>query len=162
MKLGILSDTHDQLKQLKKALEFFQKNDVKKILFAGDLVSPFVIDSFIKTNIPVIAVFGNNEGEKVFIKEKFKSIGEIYESGISFTIENKTFFMTHYDHIAQELADHTDYDFIIFGHTHHPIIEKHGKTILINPGECCGLLTGESTVAILNTETSQCEIHIIT
>ena len=39
----------------------------------------------------------------------------------------------------------------IFGHTHHLKIEKRTNLTLLNPGECCGLLTGRATMIIYDT-----------
>jgi uncharacterized protein len=39
------------------------------------------------------------------------------------------------------------FDAIIYGHTHEPDI-REGKTLVINPGEACGWLKGNRTIAI--------------
>ncbi|MCR4783489.1 MAG: metallophosphoesterase [bacterium] len=39
----------------------------------------------------------------------------------------------------------------IFGHTHQLKIEKRANLTLLNPGECCGLLTGRATMIIYDT-----------
>ncbi|MBE3116942.1 metallophosphoesterase family protein, partial [Candidatus Bathyarchaeota archaeon] len=44
------------------------------------------------------------------------------------------------------------------GHSHNKGIENRGKTLLINPGELCGYLTGKATIAILDTEKNQARI----
>jgi len=38
-------------------------------------------------------------------------------------------------------------------------VQKKGKTLVINPGEVCGYLTGKSTIAILDT--TKCDARII-
>jgi len=44
------------------------------------------------------------------------------------------------------------YDVIVYGHTHEAKTYKKRRTLVINPGETCGYLTGKPTVAILNTQ----------
>jgi uncharacterized protein len=44
--IGIISDSHDNLEAIRKAVEFFNNNDVKAVLHAGDLVSPFTARAF--------------------------------------------------------------------------------------------------------------------
>ena len=53
------------------------------------------------------------------------------------------------------------YDVIIRGHTHESKVERNRNCLIINPGECCGYLSGKRTVAILNLESMKVEIHEI-
>lgn len=151
MILGILSDTHDQLQRVDQVMRIFLERQIEYILFAGDLVSPFVIDIFAKYPIPITAVFGNNEGEKVFITKKFSSVGQIYDAAFSLELGQKKIFLTHYDWIAQSLIKNSSYDIIIYGHTHLIDIREINRQLIINPGETCGLLTGKASAVILDT-----------
>ena len=54
--------------------------------------------------------------------------------------------------MLEALAASGAYDVIIYGHTHHPEISRRGKTLVINPGEACGWITGQATVAILDLD----------
>jgi putative phosphoesterase len=47
---------------------------------------------------------------------------------------------------------------VIYGHTHEIEIKKE-DSIIINPGECCGYLTGKKSIAILNLQ--KMDAHII-
>jgi len=38
------------------------------------------------------------------------------------------------------------------------LIEKRGRTLVVNPGECCGYLSGKRTVALVDTETMNAEL----
>ena len=49
-------------------------------------------------------------------------------------------------------------DVIIYGHTHEPSVRLRDKQLFVNPGELCGLLTGKSTVAVVDTEAMTAEI----
>jgi len=44
-------------------------------------------------------------------------------------------------------------DIIVSGHTHEPRTETRGDTLYLNPGECCGWLTGVGRVSLLDTAT---------
>ncbi|HDN96134.1 MAG TPA: hypothetical protein ENG71_03620, partial [Thermoplasmatales archaeon] len=54
--------------------------------------------------------------------------------------------VTHEPSIVDALA--TKYDIVIYGHTHEKDL-RVGKSLIINPGECCGYLTGKRSIAIL-------------
>jgi len=51
---------------------------------------------------------------------------------------------------------------VIYGHTHQTDLSKIGKTLLINPGECGGWLTGKSTIALLDIKTWEAKIVELT
>jgi hypothetical protein len=49
------------------------------------------------------------------------------------------------------------YDVLVRGHNHIFEVSSHGRTMLVNPGEIWGHLTGYSTVAILDTTSMEVE-----
>ena len=158
MKIGIISDTHDNLPQIKKAVEIFNREKVGLILHAGDFVSPFTFLEFKNLNCPLKGVFGNNDGDKLYLQEKFKEIGEIYPAPYETNIDHKNIIMLHKEKLINALAESQKYDIIIYGHTHRTDLRKIRKTIIINPGECGGWLSGKSTIALLDLETLEAKI----
>jgi putative phosphoesterase len=52
--------------------------------------------------------------------------------------------------LVDALQKSGNYDLIIRGHTHKTDVIE-GKTMVINPGETCGYLSGEKTVILLDT-----------
>lgn len=154
MKIAILSDIHDQLPQLKKALVAIQDTDA--LLFCGDLCSPFVIkalgEGYAK---PIHVVFGNNDGDHFRITQNSKTYPHIQLHGelAELTFDKVRFGINHFDNIARVLAESGRYDVICFGHNHQFEFSQAGNCQLINPGEVYGGLTGNSTLAIFDTET---------
>ena len=63
MKIGIISDTHDNMSKIKSAVEFFKKAGIKTVLHCGDHTAPFALNPFKKSGLHLIAIWGNNEGE---------------------------------------------------------------------------------------------------
>jgi putative phosphoesterase len=84
MKIGIMSDSHDNLKMVDMAVKIFLERGVQHVFHAGDIIAPFVVDSLKKLGrgVPVTAVFGNNDGEKLFLIKRFEEIGSIREGNI--------------------------------------------------------------------------------
>jgi len=66
--------------------------------------------------------------------------------------------MMHKEKLIDALAESQKYDVIIYGHTHRTDLRKIGKTLIINPGECGGWLTGKSTIALLDLKTLEANI----
>ena len=158
MKIGIISDTHDNLPQIRKAVKVFNREKVELVLHAGDFVSPFTSLEFKNLNCPLKGVFGNNDGDKLYLQEKFKGIGELYPAPYNVNINSKNVIMLHKEKLIDALAESQKYDVIIYGHTHRSDLRKIGKTLIINPGECGGWLTGKSTIALLDLETLEAKV----
>jgi hypothetical protein len=161
MKVGIISDTHDLLSAISDAVAIFNDEGIELLIHAGDFVSPFTSQPFKKLKAPLVGVFGNNDGDKLLLTKFYKSegVGELYEDPYEFEFVTKKIIVTHKPQIVESLAASGRYDVVIFGHTHKALIEQHSgrtgdseKTWVINPGECCGYLTGRKTVALLDLE----------
>jgi uncharacterized protein len=158
MKIGIIADTHDNLPQIKKAVEIFNQEKVELVLHAGDFVSPFTCLEFKNLNCPLKGVFGNNDGDKIYLQEKFKGIGELFPEPYKTNINHKNIIMLHLEKLIDDLAESQKYEVIIYGHTHRTDLRKIGKTLIINPGECGGWLSGKSTIALLDLENLEAKI----
>jgi len=158
MKIGIISDTHDNLAFIKKAVTFFNQEKVDLVLHAGDFVSPFTALEFKNLNGPLYGVFGNNDGDKLYLQVKFKGIGEICPVPYEANIDHRNIIMLHKEKLINNLAESQKYEVIIYGHTHRTDLRKIGKTLIVNPGECGGWLTGKSTIALLDLTNLEAEI----
>ncbi|MDK2896667.1 MAG: uncharacterized protein PWP04_787 [Candidatus Atribacteria bacterium] len=146
MKVGILSDSHDNLTNLKKALGLFERERVDLVLHGGDYVAPFSVGPLAALTVPWWGVLGNNDGEVVGIFQK--SDKKISLPFLDKEVQGYRIWLSHYPQPA-ELAFQSDkYQLVVYGHTHRALIEREGNSFLINPGETCGLLSGRSTVAI--------------
>jgi putative phosphoesterase len=73
-------------------------------------------------------------------------------------LNHKNIIILHKEGLIDALAESQKYDIIIYGHTHRTDLREIGKTIIINPGECGGWLTGKSTIALLNLENLEVKI----
>jgi len=154
MKIGIISDTHDQLDRIHDAIELFRKEKVGAVIHCGDFVAPFAIRLFQKLNSPFYAVFGNNDGERQGLLKEVRIFGgELFIPPHLYTIEDKTILVYHDPPVWEKpgsLALRPDY--ILYGHTHHPDYKTQNGIPVINPGEACGWLTGRAYAGILDLE----------
>jgi putative phosphoesterase len=151
MKIGILSDTHDHVDYIRKAVEIFNAEKVDLVLHSGDFVAPFAIEPLKDLACKrLYAVFGNNDGEKKGLMEKFQSFGfELNDRPHAYRIDGYRVAMLHEPEPLKEMIESQEYDLITFGHTHKPSISTEGRSLVINPGEGCGWLYGTSTIGIV-------------
>lgn len=157
MLIGLISDTHDHVPHLKKAVQVFKERKADLVLHAGDYCSPFMIPHF--EGLPLKGIFGNNDGDKYLLMSKFRAIGADLEGdfmrveagGLTIAVYHGT-----YDEITKSLVESGRYDVVVTGHTHEMVHEKVGKTIVINPGTANGF-DGKASIAFLNTENKEVE-----
>lgn len=160
MKIGLMTDTHDRLEAVEKAIDFFNREGVKHVLHAGDLVSPFVAPRFARLKAKLYYVWGNNEGDREFIRVKFGEIGvKPLGDFASLRLGGRKIALLHGTHeeIVDSLVKSGSFDVVVRGHTHRAEI-RGGRTLLINPGEVCGCLSGRQTVAMLDLAELRAEI----
>jgi uncharacterized protein len=155
MRIGILSDSHDNMPAIAKAVGVFNDMEVAHVLHAGDLVSPFVSIPLKELNMDFTAVFGNNDGERVGLANVFK--GRIHRPPFALEIAGKKVLLMHEPDTLGALVASGHFDAIVYGHTHEPDI-RIGRTLVVNPGECAGWLKGRRTIAIWDLESGEAEI----
>ena len=155
MLIGIIADTHDNLPMVEKAVEKLNAEKVALVLHAGDYIAPFVIPKFKGLNAKLIGVFGNNDGDLEFLKKRFSQYDncEIRGRFAEINADGFKIALLHGDEtdLLEALINRGGFDAVVHGHSHSIGAVKRGKTLVVNPGEVCGYLTGNSTVALLDT-----------
>lgn len=162
LRIGIISDTHDDIENVQRAIEIFNAEKVEYVIHAGDYIFPGIVVEFKKLSAKLIGVLGNNDGEKVHLLKNFLNIGgelkgeigEIELDGLSFGIYHGTDI-----EVKEKLVDSRKYDVIVSGHTHKTELpsvssatnnknekkqhgdndnnntkRKRGPTLVLNPG----------------------------
>ena len=158
MKIGIFADAHDHLGNIRLAVERFNSAQVELVLFAGDLVSTFAVPPLRRLNAPLVACFGDNEGNRMGLQAGFRVIGQLSEPPVQLTTLDRTRFVLA--HMKRQLRGFdADYDVAVFGHTHKPRIERDSRgRLLINPGETSGWTFGRPTIVLLETATREATV----
>ena len=150
MRLGIFADTRDNLTNIRLAVERFNAEDVELVLFAGDFVSTIALPPLRKLKAPVVACYGDNEGNKLGLQGGFRPIGRLSEPPVRLTTDDGTRIVLV--HMKRHLRGLTDFDVAVFGHTHKPRIEHDEQNrLLINPGETGGWTFGRPSIALLDS-----------
>lgn len=138
-KIGILSDTHDQIDNILIAIKYFNKICVDLVIHCGDWVSPFSLVHYLELNAPISGIFGNNDGDIFRHIEYSKRLNlNIHYEDRLLVLKNfdKKIVVYHGDYIeiVEALERCCMYDVVLYGHNHHPEIHKRQGIIVINPG----------------------------
>jgi putative phosphoesterase len=167
MLVGVISDTHDNIEAVRRAATIFREHGVSLVLHLGDIVAPFTLKAFRDAGVErLVAVYGNNCGEKLGLQETARQLG--YEIDYwPHTVEaaGRRILMLHGAgpaektvQLAEALAASGRYHVVAYGHTHQVDVRRVDGTLIINPGEACGCLTGRRTIALLDVEKLEAEI----
>lgn len=161
MKIAVLSDIHDNIWNLEKALKIVGDEKCEAIIFCGDFCAPFVPPYLVGTGLPVYAVFGNNDGDQWGIvnrvgADKMK-VFPWSEEVAEIELGGKRIAVFHYPKPARGLATTGNYDVVFYGHDHKAYKGMVGKTLLANPGAICGIqkgASGKATFGIYETRSN--------
>lgn len=157
MKLGILADTHDHVDRIRRAVEALNRHRVELVLHAGDFVAPFAVNPLRDLQARVVAVLGNNDGERLGLAQRFAEVGELHPHLGVAEIGERRVAVVHYPELAEPLAASGRYHVVAYGHTHQVSL-RHSGGLLINPGEVCGWVTGKATAAVVDLDSLEAQI----
>jgi len=153
----VISDTHDNLLEIRHFIEEAVKRGVTHVFHCGDIVSPFALVELMKGNFDLHGVFGNNDGEVILLNQK--SSGRIRKGPLELVIDGYRILLMHEPSALDALLESNYYDFVFYGHTHRVDMRRTEKTVLINPGDGSGYLAKEATVVFVNPQTKEAELY---
>lgn len=158
MKIGLFADAHDHLDFIRRAVAVFNARECQLVLFAGDLVSSFAVPPLRELRCPVLACFGDNEGNKLGVAAGFKILGQIGEAPFCLkTPDGVRIVVTHM--LRQLHGAEGEFDVCVFAHTHRAEISRDEQgRLYVNPGETSGWSFRRPSVAILETSPLSAEI----
>lgn len=158
-RVGIMADSHDNMDLLAKAVDFFNEGGVNLVLHAGDFISPLTASPLSELEADLIGVFGNNDGDRLFLHQKFdeEGVGRIERGPYQFKLSGKNVVLMHQPRLLEILETSPTPDLVVYGHTHEVDVRR-GTPLIVNPGEVGGWMTGKSSVGLVNLKKMEVEI----
>lgn len=159
MRIGILSDTHDQVARTSRAVSLLIAEGAEALIHCGDYTIPEVVLEC--GGLPCHFVFGNNDFDQADLRRAMAAVGGVcLEWGDVVTLGRWRVAVTHGDslHEMRRLSA-LGPDYLLFGHSHRCSDERRGKTRWINPGAL--YRASEWTVAVLDLEMDELMFHLI-
>ena len=152
MLVGVVSDTHNNIENIKNIICLFNKEGVDLVIHTGDITKAETLRNFSKLDAPLVGVFGNNDRIEKGLKEVCEEFNFIFqEPPLALALENKKICVFHEPDLIQEyIKKNKDVDLILHGHTHRHREEKIDNTIYFNPGESAGSLKGKNVLGLVN------------
>ncbi len=141
MRIAILSDSHDHIPHLRRAVRHANQEGAELLIHCGDLISPFMLPQLEQFNGRVHVIYGNNIGDQHLIAARCATPGswiEHHGAHGSFIAGSWRIAIEHFPRWARALAASGDFDLVCYGHTHLFHVERLGDCLLLNPGELLG------------------------
>jgi len=158
MQIAIISDSHDNMNNIQKALDFCSKNAITTIIHCGDVTTKDTA-LFLDNNFAgqIYLSLGNCDQDHDIANTDLKNF-KIFNNAGNLEIAGLKIGFCHFPELAKESCP--DYDFFFYGHTHKPWIQKIGNCQLANPGTLGGVFYKPS-FAILDCENKKLDLKLL-
>jgi putative phosphoesterase len=150
LRIGVVSDTHNNLKNVNRIVELFNAAGVDRVIHTGDITQAKTLDVFAHLNAPMYGVFGNNDQEQESLRAAVQAHG--------FTFTDPPYELTWHDRRIVVVHDplefipdqHAGHDLALHGHTHLHRAELRDQQMIFNPGECAGHMRGYNAIGVVD------------
>jgi len=150
MKIGVVSDTHNNLRNVERIVELFNDSGVERVIHTGDITQAKTLDVFAHLRAPMWGVYGNNDQEREALSRAVARHG--------FTFQDPPFELRWHARHILVVHDPLEFDGVLqaghelalHGHTHLHRYERREGRVFFNPGECAGHMTGFNAVGVLD------------
>jgi hypothetical protein len=159
MKIGVVSDTHNNLKNIEIIINLFNDKKVPIVVHTGDIANANSLEQFSKLNSKLIGVYGNNDRvesglKKVALKNNF----HFQEPPRKLSLHNREIAIFHEpENIEQFLLDNKKTNVVLYGHTHRYENAARNGVLFFNPGESAGMQKGSNAIGILDLNNLEAE-----
>ena len=166
MRIGVVSDTHDNIEMAKRSGKILRDKGVDMIVHLGDWIAPFTLVELASSfEGKIVGVYGNNDGEKIGLQRVASMYNaELYEPPYTLEIDDKRLLLVHGwgspEHtreIVEALASSGRWNAVLYGHTHQADHRVINGVILLNPGTASGILNKPS-IAVLDLKDMSVEV----
>jgi hypothetical protein len=156
MKIGILSDTHDELDRLEKALTFLRDEQVTTLLHCGDLCGPDIIQMMSGFDVRIARGNMDRLPELKMMAQIILGNGRL-ASVHQFTLDGYAAAMLHGNdsNRLKSMINSGEYAYVFHGHTHRRRDQMIGRTRVINPGALGGTRWQQRSFCILELTTGE-------
>ncbi len=150
MRIGVVSDTHNNLHNCRQIVALFNEAGVEQVVHTGDITQSKTIEVFGGLVMPMVGVYGNNDVERQELDAAMDRYGFRFgEPPLELNWADRRLMVVH-DPLELGGLDLGRYDVVLHGHTHRQIIEHRQPGLTFNPGECAGMMEGRNTIGIVD------------
>jgi hypothetical protein len=157
MRIGVVSDTHNNLANVARIVELFNTAGVERVIHTGDITQAKTLRLFGELDCPLVGVYGNND-ERGPLGEAADEMGiELHDGPLHLEWDGRRIVVVH-DPRALADALRPEHHVALHGHTHRRVVDRCKDSIVFNPGECAGHMAGSNAVGVLELGTLAAEL----
>ena len=156
MRVGVISDTHDDVRNLEAALELLKEEGITRILHCGDLCGPDIVKAL--AGFDVWIAQGNMDRHLGLTQVVEGTLGRGRLAWLQRPmLDGYPVAMVHGDNeeALANLISSGGYTYVFHGHTHRRREQTIGRTHVINPGALGGTRHQSRSFCILDLETGE-------
>lgn len=135
MRIGLVSDTHNDQGRLRRALEQLRLASIDVVLHAGDVAGGRILR--LCAGFEVWVARGNMDHDPMLFRISQEMFGPgHYRNSHTLSLNGAAVALIHSPDspTARAWISSEAYDYVVHGHTHQPRDERVGRTRIINPG----------------------------
>jgi putative phosphoesterase len=157
VRIGVVSDTHNNLRNVRHIVALFNQASVERVIHTGDITQAKTLELFAELTCPLFGVYGNND-ERGPLREVAARLGfNFHGDCLELDWADRKILVVHDPRdLAGTLTSR--HHVALHGHTHRCVIERCKDSIVFNPGECAGHMTGRNAVGVLELATLETEL----
>ena len=152
MRIGVVSDTHNNLKNCRRIVQLFNDARVDAVVHTGDITQGKTLAVFASLAASLYGVFGNNDQERGGLNAAAREFGFHFQDPPLDVVWSSRRILVVHD--PTELKDTlgTEHDLALHGHTHMMRMERKAHQLIFNPGECAGHMVGLNAVGVVDLD----------
>ncbi len=157
MRIAVVSDTHNNLRNVQRIVELLNAAGVARVVHTGDITQARTLELFARLHAPLVGVYGNNDERETIAPVAARYAMQLVDGSLSFEAAGRRVGVIHdpYEIDDALLAEH---DLVLHGHNHRLVLERRGGALLFNPGECAGMLDGHNAVGVVDLARMEVEL----
>lgn len=151
MRIGIVSDTHDDVRALDCALGILKSEGINKLLHCGDLCSPIIVEALAGFDTWIARGNMDRDPKLEAIAREVIGPGRLADRH-RLTLNGHSAVLAH-GHRQDELRrliNAGEYAYVFHGHTHRRRDQRIGPTRVVNPGALGGMRWQQRSFCILD------------
>ena len=158
MRIGVVSDTHNHLRNVEQIVTLFNRIGVERVVHTGDITQAKTLEALGKLEMPLTGVYGNNDLERDALEHAISEQGfAIVDPPLRLEWAGRVISIVH-DPLDIDASMLAECDFVLHGHNHRHILERRDDCWVFNPGECAGMMSGLNAIGIVDLATAETEL----
>jgi uncharacterized protein len=157
MRIGVVSDTHNRLPNVRRIVELLNAARVGRVVHTGDITQARTLHALAALDAPLVGVFGNNDEREALLEAALEHGFELHDGPLELVLAERRIVVVH---DPRELAGarRPEHHVALHGHDHRLTVDRSDGRLLFNPGECAGHMEGLNAVGVVDLATLEVEL----